>query len=156
MYTAADYVKAHDNVRKKSTYTLTEFQFWKQLKGNKNTLTKSCIKDRVKDSQVILRQVKYFSRNHVYLLDFNHLHPEDGGSMVLQNISIIPHHYTTQLGRPKLESPMLWKPQSSLQESLWTLLLITSISLLPLSLLTRFTTTIIIGICIHMGITVCN
>jgi len=36
----------------------------------------------------------------------------DGGSMVLQNVGILPHVYTvSQPRRPWLESSSLWKPQ---------------------------------------------
>jgi len=37
-------------------------------------------------------------------------HPEDGGSMVFLNISILPQHYTaTQSGRLRLETPSPWR-----------------------------------------------
>jgi len=43
----------------------------------------------------------------------NLLHPGDGGSMVLQNICILPHHYTaSQPRRPWHECLSLWNPKS--------------------------------------------
>jgi hypothetical protein len=42
------------------------------------------------------------------------LHPEDGGSMFLRNLGILPHRYTeSQPKRPRLESSRPWKPQIS-------------------------------------------
>jgi len=39
------------------------------------------------------------------------LHPEDGGSNVIQNVGILPQHYmATQPRRPQLEPLLLWKP----------------------------------------------
>jgi len=36
------------------------------------------------------------------------LHPEDGGSQVLQNVGILPYHYTaSEPKRPQLETLLL-------------------------------------------------
>jgi len=44
------------------------------------------------------------------------LHPEDGGSMDLWNVGILPRHYTeSQPKRPRLASSPPWKPQNSHQ-----------------------------------------
>jgi len=43
-----------------------------------------------------------------------HLHPEDGGSMVLRNVGILPWHYTaSHPRRPRLESSPPRRPQIS-------------------------------------------
>jgi len=42
---------------------------------------------------------------------------EDGGSMDLWNVGILPQHYTaSQLRKLRLETSLLWKPQNSYQE----------------------------------------
>jgi len=42
------------------------------------------------------------------------LHPEDGGSMVLRNVGILPQHYTaSQRRKSRLESLPPWKFQNS-------------------------------------------
>jgi len=46
-----------------------------------------------------------------------HHNPEDGGSMDLWNVGILPQHYTgSQLWRPRFESSPPWKPQILHQE----------------------------------------
>jgi hypothetical protein len=48
------------------------------------------------------------------------LHPEDGGSMHLRNVGILPQHHTaSQPRRPLLKTSPPWKPQNSQQEPLW-------------------------------------
>jgi len=40
---------------------------------------------------------------------FHLCHPEDGGSKILQNTDILPHHYmASQPRRPQLRNDMLW------------------------------------------------
>jgi len=42
------------------------------------------------------------------------LHPEDGCSMDLWNVGILPQHYTaSQPRRPRVEVSPPWKPQNS-------------------------------------------
>jgi len=45
---------------------------------------------------------------------FRSLHPEDGASMDLWNVGILPQHYTAwQSRRPRLEVSLAWKVQNS-------------------------------------------
>jgi hypothetical protein len=42
------------------------------------------------------------------------LHPENGGSMALRNVGILPQHYTaSKPRRPRFESSPPWKPHIS-------------------------------------------
>jgi hypothetical protein len=48
---------------------------------------------------------------HYYPLYFISLYPENGGSVVLQDVSIPPQHdMTSQPRRPRLEASLPWKP----------------------------------------------
>jgi len=53
------------------------------------------------------KKTQFFSvtgyQNRMWTKASGSLHPEDGGSQVLRNVSIIQQHHASQLKRPQLE-----------------------------------------------------
>jgi hypothetical protein len=59
------------------------------------------MKNQVEVLWVVMLCSNVVGYKHFWGLCF-HLHPEDGGSMVLQNVSILPQHYMVSQSRKTL------------------------------------------------------